>query len=160
MDNTKKVWDEDKTSQGTQEEPLLNTDEISVKIDEISDVFNKASKIAQEVGHWSESTVQLFFIEIQRNIEAAKRFVACQLLFIPLLILFIFSSCVSVGIVVYSITGNLLIGVGSFLLIMALVLIGLIYWQKYLIRFFGFKDTIAQLKEGADVISKATKSFD
>jgi ABC-type nickel/cobalt efflux system permease component RcnA len=90
----------------------------------------------------------------------AKKFLVCQLLFIPLLVLFIFSICVSVGIVSYSITHNMLIGVGLFLFTMSVVLVGLVYWQKYLMQFFGFKDTISQLKEGMDVISKASQSLD
>ena len=138
----------------------LNAETLGIKIDEITDVFNKASKIAQEAGQWSESTIKLFFIEILRNIEAAKRFAVCQLVFIPLLILFIFSLCICIGIVAYSLTYNVLIAVGLFLLAMGLVLLGLAYWQKHLMKFFGFKATIAQLKEGADVISKAAKSFD
>ena len=138
----------------------LNAETLGIKIDEITDVFNKVSKIAQEAGQWSESTIKLFFIEILRNIEAAKRFAVCQLVFIPLLILFIFSLCICIGIVAYSLTYNVLIAVGLFLLAMGLVLLGLAYWQKHLMKFFGFKATIAQLKEGADVISKAAKSFD
>ncbi len=138
----------------------FNTESLGVKFDEITDVFNKLSKIAQEAGQWSESTIKLFFIEILRNVEAAKRFAVCQLLFIPLLILFIFSICICIGIIAYSFTSNLLIAVGMFLSAMGLVLVALAYWQKYLMRFFGFKATIAQLKEGADVISKAAKSFD
>lgn len=138
----------------------FNTETLGVKFDEITDVFNKVSKIAQEAGQWSESTIKLFFIEILRNVEAAKRFAVCQLLFIPLLILFIFSICICIGIIAYSLTSNLLIAVGMFLSAMGLVLVALAYWQKYLMRFFGFKATIAQLKEGADVISKAAKSFD
>ena len=138
----------------------LNAETLGIKIDEITDVFNKVSKIAQEAGQWSESTIKLFFIEILRNIEAAKRFAVCQLVFIPLLILFIFSLCICIGIIAYSLTYNVLIAVGLFLLAMGLVLLGLAYWQKHLMKFFGFKATIAQLKEGADVISKAAKSFD
>lgn len=200
MENKQNMSNQNKTSQGTQQDALLdndqlndqesdnesldsqqlgseklsnenvdaevphadtfNTETLGVKFDEITDVFNKVSKIAQEAGQWSESTIKLFFIEILRNVEAAKRFAVCQLLFIPLLILFIFSICICIGIIAYSLTSNLLIAVGMFLSAMGLVLVALAYWQKYLMRFFGFKATIAQLKEGADVISKAAKSFD
>jgi len=160
MENTEKVYSKDKISDGTETDPHVNSDEVNVKVDEIKDIFNKISKLTQEVGQWSESTVQLFFIEILRNIVAAKKFFICQLLFIPLLVLFIFSLCVCTGIMIYSITHSIFIGLGIFLLAMMLVLVGLIYWQKRLIRFFGFKDTVSQLKEGIDVISKASKSFD
>ncbi|ABI73056.1 MULTISPECIES: hypothetical protein [Shewanella] len=160
MENTDDVCSKDKISDGTQSEPHVNSDEMNVNVEEIKDIFNKVSKLAQEVGQWSESTVQLFFMEVLRNVAAAKQFFVCQLLFIPLLVLFIFSLCVCTGIVLYSITLNILIGVGGFLLAMMLVLVGLLYWQKRLIRFFGFKETVSQLKEGIDVISKASKSFD
>ncbi|MGI2111017.1 hypothetical protein ACRN9C_16735 [Shewanella frigidimarina] len=160
MENTDDVCNKDKISDGTQSEPHVNSDEMNVNVEEIKDIFNKVSKLAQEVGQWSESTVQLFFMEVLRNVAAAKQFFVCQLLFIPLLVLFIFSLCVCTGIVLYSITLNTLIGVGGFLLAMMLVLVGLLYWQKRLIRFFGFKETVSQLKEGIDVISKASKSFD
>ncbi|UJF22647.1 hypothetical protein [Shewanella sp. OMA3-2] len=160
MENTKTVSSKDKISDGAQPEPLLKSPEINTNVDDIADIFNKISSMTQEVGKWSEATVQLFFTEVLRNVAAAKQFFVCQLLFIPLLILFIFSLCVCVGIVSYSLTQNMLIGVGAFLLVMSSVLVGLIYWQKYLLRFFGFKDTISQLKEGIDVISKASKSFD
>ena len=159
MENTDDVCSKDKISDGTQSEPHVNSDEMNVNVEEIKDIFNKVSKLAQEVGQWSESTVQLFFMEVLRNVAAAKQFFVCQLLFIPLLVLFIFSLCVCTGIVLYSITLNILIGVGGFLIAMMLVLVGLLYWQKRLIRFFGFKETVSQLKEGIDVISKASKSF-
>lgn len=160
MENTDDVCSKDKISDGTQSEPHVNSDEMNVNVEEIKDIFNKVSKLAQEVGQWSESTVQLFFMEILRNVAAAKQFLVCQLLFIPLLVLFIFSLCVCSGIVIYSLTHSIFIGLGVFLLTMMLVLVGLLYWQKRLIRFFGFKDTVSQLKEGIDVISKASKSFD
>jgi hypothetical protein len=160
MENTDDVCSKDKISDGTQSDPHVNSDEMNVNVEEIKDIFNKVSKLAQEVGQWSESTVQLFFMEVLRNVAAAKQFFVCQLLFIPLLVLFIFSLCVCTGIVLYSITLNILIGVGGFLIAMMLVLVGLLYWQKRLIRFFGFKETVSQLKEGIDVISKASKSFD
>ena len=160
MENTDDVCSKDKISDGTQSEPHVNSDEMNVNVEEIKDIFNKVSKLAQEVGQWSESTVQLFFMEVLRNVAAAKQFFVCQLLFIPLLVLFIFSLCVCSGIVIYSLTDSIFIGLGVFLLTMMLVLVGLLYWQKRLIRFFGFKDTVSQLKEGIDVISKASKSFD
>lgn len=160
MENTKTVSSNNKISDGTQTDPLSNSDEVNANVDEITDIFNKVSKVAQDIGQWSESTVQLFFMEVSRNIVVAKKFLVCQLLFIPLLVLFIFSICVSVGIVSYSITHNMLIGVGLFLFTMSMVLVGLVYWQKYLMQFFGFKDTISQLKEGMDVISKASQSLD
>ncbi|QDE30065.1 MULTISPECIES: hypothetical protein [Shewanella] len=163
MENTKKVSSKDKISDGPQTDPLLdpdNSEEETVNIDDITDILSKLSKVTQNVGEWSESTVQLFFIEVLRNVAAAKQFFVCQLLFIPLLVLFIFSLCVSVGIITYSLTQSLLSGVGIFLLVMSSVLAGLVYWQKYLLRFFGFKDTISQLKEGIDVLSKASQSFD
>jgi hypothetical protein len=160
MENTEKEYSKDKISDGTETDPHVNSDEVNVKVEEIKDIFNKVSKLTQEVGQWSESTVQLFFIEILRNVAAAKKLFVCQLLFIPLLVLFIFSLCVCTGIMIYSITHSIFIGLGIFLLTMMLVLVGLIYWQKRLISFFGFKDTVAQLKEGIDVISKASKSFD
>ena len=146
MENTDDVCSKDKISDGTQSEPHVNSDEMNVNV--------------EEIGQWSEATVQLFFMEVLRNVAAAKQFFVCQLLFIPLLVLFIFSLCVCTGIVLYSITLNILIGVGGFLIAMLLVLVGLLYWQKRLIRFFGFKETVSQLKEGIDVISKASKSFD
>lgn len=160
MENTKTVSSKDKISDGAQPEPLLKPTEIKSDISDIADIFNKISSMALEVGKWSESTVQLFFTEVLRNVAAAKQFLLCQLLFIPLLVLFIFSLCICVGIVSYSLTQSIYVGVGAFLLVMLLVLVGLSYWQKYLLRFFGFKDTISQLKEGVDVISKASKSFD
>jgi len=160
MADTKEVLNEDKISDGTKTDSLLNSEELNVKIDEIKDIFNKVSTVAQEVGSWSESTIQLFFTEVLRNVAAAKQFFVCQLLFIPLVVLFIFSLCVCVGIITYSLTASLLIAVGLFIFAMLLVLAGLIYWQKYLLRFFGFKDTVSQLKEGLDVIAKASKSFD
>lgn len=160
MENTKTVSSNNKISDGTQTDPLSNSDEVNANVDEITDIFNKVSKVAQDIGQWSESTVQLFFMEVSRNVVVAKKLLVCQLLFIPLLVLFIFSICVSVGIVSYSITHNMLIGVGLFLFTMSMVLVGLVYWQKYLMQFFGFKDTISQLKEGMDVISKASQSLD
>lgn len=157
MNNTDKVYDENKISDTESTESVLDKQNVNVKIDEVIDVFNKLSALTEEVGQWSKSTIQLFFMEVLRNIASAKQLFFCQLLFIPLLILFIFSLCITVGVIAYTISLNILVGLLFFILAMSAVLGGLIFWQKYLIGFLGFKDTLEQLKEGADVISKATK---
>jgi hypothetical protein len=157
MKNTDKACDENKISEADSLDNLLDTQNLSVKIDEILDVFNKVSALTEELGQWSKSTVQLFFMEVLRNVNAAKQIFLCQLLFIPLLILFVFSLCVTAGVVAYTITLNILIGFAFFILAMSAVLGGLVFWQKHLMSFLGFNSTLEQLKEAADVISKATK---
>ncbi|WP_413479011.1 phage holin family protein [Vibrio hibernica] len=161
MEDTNKGLHENETSDDHQTDtPLPTEEDITNKIDEIKSAFNQVSKVITEVGQWSESTAQLFYLEVQRNIAAAKQSIICQVLFIPLLILFIFSLCISIGVVAYVLTQNVLIGIGLFLFAMGLILAGLIYWQKRLIRSFGFNETISQLKEGVDVITKAAQSRD
>ncbi|WP_027696658.1 hypothetical protein [Vibrio litoralis] len=160
MKDTKKVLHENEPSDDFQADAPSNSQGITEKLDEIKTLLNQASSVIAEVGQWSESTAQLFYLEVQRNLAAAKQSIICQLLLIPLLIMFIFSACVCVGIASYALTQNLLIGIAAFLFSMGVILIGLIFWQKRLIRFFGFQETMSQLKEGIDVISKATQSRD
>ncbi|MBD1573379.1 hypothetical protein HC725_08840 [Vibrio sp. S17_S38] len=161
MEDTNKVLHENETSDDHQTDtPLPTEEDITDKVDEIKSAFNQVSKVITEVGQWSESTAQLFYLEVQRNIAATKQSIICQILFIPLLILFIFSLCISIGVVNYVLTQNVLIGIGLFLFAMILILTGLIYWQTRLIRSFGFKETISQLKEGLDVITKTAQSRD
>ena len=151
---------EHNSKEDTQADNPLNTSEFSAQIDEIKDVFNRVSVLSQEVSRWSESTLQLFLIEVQRNVVAAKHLLLCQLLFIPLLILFVFSVCVCAGGLAYYFTGNLLAAIGTFLITIIAVLGGLAYWQKCLLKHVGFNDTIAQLEEGVNVIYKAAQSGD
>jgi len=158
--NTEQVCDENKISDDTQPDNLFDTEQIEKKIDEVSSLFNKLSDTIDTLGKWSESTIQVFFMELLRSVNASKQFLLCQVLFIPLLILFFFSTCIAVGIVFYSLTGQVLIGVGTFLLSMIAILGALAYWQKRLMKMIGFTETIAQMKEGVDVVSKASKSLD
>jgi len=157
MKNTNTACDEDKTSENMKADSLLDTESINTKFQEVSDIFNKLSAITEEVGQWSKSTGQLFYMEVLRNIYTARQLFLCQLLFIPLLVLFVFSLCILVGVIAYTISLSILVGFICFLLTTFLVLIGLIFWQKHLMSFLGFKETIDQLKEGVDVISKASK---
>jgi len=158
--DTNDLSDKNNTSEESHLNEPSNAQKIQDKFDEISNLVDQLSQTLQEIGGWSQSTLQLFFMEWLRNVAAAKKILVCQILFILLIILFIFSLCVSIGIVFYSITGHLLIGVASFLIAFSAVLLALFFWQKHLLRFLGFKQTISQVKEGMDVISKATKSFD
>ena len=158
--NTEQVCDENTISDDTKPDSLLDTEKIDQKIDEVSTLFNKLSETIDTLGKWSESTIQVFFMELLRSVTASKQFLLCQILFIPLLILFIFSTCIATGIVLYSLTGHLLIAVGTFLLSMIVVLGALAYWQKKLMKMIGFTNTMAQIKEGIDVVSKASKSLD
>ncbi|RBW47941.1 hypothetical protein DS885_00390 [Psychromonas sp. B3M02] len=158
--NNEPVCDENKISDEAKSDNLFDTEQIEQKFNEVSSMFNKLSDTIDALGKWSESTIQVFFMELLRSIAASKQFLLCQVLFIPLLILFVFSTCIAIGIVFYSLTGYLLVGVGTSLLSMLLVLAGLAYWQKRLMKMIGFTDTIAQIKEGIDVVSKASKSLD
>ena len=157
---TEPVCDENKISDDTKPDNLLDAEKIEQKFNELNSMFDKLSDTLDSLGKWSESTIQVFFMELLRSINASKQFLLCQALFIPLLILFVFSTCIAIGIVFYSLTGQLLIGVGTFLLSMVAVLIGLAYWQKRLMKMIGFTNTMAQIKEGIDVVSKASKSID
>lgn len=159
MDTSEKS-DKNKPSEEDNLAQALNTQQIQTKLDEMLSLFDQLSQTLKEIGGWSQSTLQLFLMEWLRNVAVAKRILLCQLLFIPLFIIFIFSLCVCIGIVAYSLTSHLLVGVGSFLIVFTAVLVSLIVWQKYLLRFVGFKETISQVKEGIDVISKAAKSVD
>ena len=159
MDTSEKS-DKNKPSEEDNLAQALNTQQIQTKLDEMLSLFDQLSQTLKEIGGWSQSTLQLFLMEWLRNVAVAKRILLCQLLFIPLFIIFIFSLCVCIGIVAYSLTSQKMVGVGSFLIVFTAVLVSLIVWQKYLLRFVGFKETISQVKEGIDVISKAAKSVD
>jgi len=74
MENTKTVSSNNKISDGTQADPLSNSDEVNANVDEITDIFNKVSKVAQDIGQWSESTVQLFFMESLEMLLWRKNF--------------------------------------------------------------------------------------
>ena len=160
MKNSNEPASGHKSNEDTQSDTPFNSAEFSAQIDQLKAVFNRVSALSQEMGRWSESTLQLFLIEVQRNIVAAKQFIFCQLLFIPLLILFVFSVCVCAGGITYYFTDNLLAAIGIFLTTITSVLGGLAYWQKRLLKHFGFKDTIAQLEEGVNVIYQASQSRD
>lgn len=145
------------TTASDEVENLFNSSEFNIKQEEYRNILNKVSIVAKEFSGWSESTAQLFFMETLRNFSASYKILFCQILFIPLLIIFILSLCVFFGIVGYSFYNNLIIASAIFLTSLFMVLVFLTYWQKRLSSFLGFSDTISQLKEGADAIIKAAK---
>jgi hypothetical protein len=138
-------------------ENLLNSSEFNIKMDEFKYIFDKAFSLIKELGKWSESTAQLFFMEILRNFNVAYKILFCQILFIPLLVIFILSICIFLGIIGYSFYDNLIIASGIFLTSLFMVLAFLLYWQKKLSQFLGFEQTILQVKEGVDVIINTSK---
>jgi len=160
MSNIKEPLSNNNSNEDTQADSRLNASQFNEQLDEFKELFNRVSILSQEVGRWSESTLQLFFLEVQRNMAAAKQFFFCQVLFIPLLVLFVFSLCICAGGVGYYFSHDLLVGMSMFLITISLTLVGLAYWQKRLLKHLGFKDTIAQLEEGVDVIYKASQSKD
>ena len=148
---------ETNTKASEQAQSSLNSSEFKVKFDEFNDIFSKLSQLMKQAGDWSESTAKLFLLELTRNFSVIYKLFFLQTLFIPLLIIFILSLCVFLAIVSYSFYNSIVLSSGTFIISLFCVLSLLAYWQKKLSVFLGFGETVAQVKEGLDVITKATK---
>ncbi|WP_413700799.1 hypothetical protein ACLKMH_02915 [Psychromonas sp. KJ10-10] len=55
--------DESNTKTSEQIEGLLNSSEFNIKFAEFKDIFNKFYLLTKEMGSWSESTAQLFYLK-------------------------------------------------------------------------------------------------
>ncbi|MDV7105836.1 hypothetical protein R3X26_15635 [Vibrio sp. TH_r3] len=129
-------------------------DDFNRSVAELDGLWQELLKLQVHSKQWSKSTIELFFLELSNSVAACKRAVACQLIFISLFMMFLFSASVGVGVVIYSFTSNLAVSYGGFILSLGLILVGLVLFQKYVIQFIGFHHTKQQVEEGIDVLAQ------
>lgn len=111
-------------------------------------IFSQIDELSTSLKSWSGSTRDLLLLEVKANVTAVAQIVVGGIVFALLAVLFVFSLCVAMGVVAYHLSAHLLLSMGVFLASLALVLATLIWWQKRLTHFLGFKNTTAQLQEG------------
>ncbi|ASA54822.1 phage holin family protein [Vibrio gazogenes] len=136
------------------------TQQVEQAMHRLRAILSQLGTLSTSVKTWSDATLDLFLLEVKVNVEAARQIVLCSIIFTLLSVLFIFSFCLTAGVVTYSLTANVLFGAGVFIVSLGLALVGVAWWQLRLTRFLGFKNTTVQLQEGWDVLSNKTQSGD
>ncbi|WNJ95578.1 phage holin family protein [Vibrio ruber] len=151
MNNSEHLTTEEQgpaTADGRRAPTGADTQEIEQAVNGIQAILSQIEGLATSLKTWSNTTLDLFVLEVKTNIAAARQIVLCSIIFILLAVLFIFSLCLTAGIVTYYLTAHLLLSAGVFIVSLGLVLFGLAWWQKRLTTFLGFKNTTDQLQEG------------
>ena len=151
---TDKTNDSSTTVNDKQHEKVM--DDLNRSFEELGGLWQELLKLKVHSKQWSKSTLELFFLELSNSVAACKRLIACQVIFIGLFMMFLFSASVGVGVIIYSFTSNLVASYGGFILSLGLVLLSLVLFQKYVMQFIGFRHTKQQLQEGIDVFAKVT----
>jgi hypothetical protein len=131
-------------------------EDLHLSASELKGLWKELLKLQALTQQWSTSTLELFVLELTNSVAAFKRLIVCHVLFIGLLFLFLFSVPIGAGVVSYHFTLSLIIGYGTFMLVFALMLVGLVMVQKYLMQFIGFHYTKDQIKEGINVCTQRT----
>ncbi|MDW6092540.1 phage holin family protein [Vibrio rhizosphaerae] len=134
--------------------------EAEQAVNSIRTILTQIEGLATSLKTWSDTTLDLFVLEVKTNIAAARQIVLCSIVFILLAVLFIFSLCLTAGIVTYDLTAHVLLSCGVFIGSLGLALFGLAWWQQRLTNFLGFKHTTEQLREGWDALSDKTQPGD
>ncbi|HBV77765.1 MULTISPECIES: hypothetical protein [Vibrio] len=156
MQTNNKTDFSDETSETIQKKVI---EDIEQSASELNGLWKVFSQLQTQTKQWSTLTFELFLLELSNSIDVVKRLIVCQILFISLLVLFLFSASVGVGVVTYYFTASLIISYGAFLFALFVILAGLVRYQQYIMQFMGFKQTVAQIKEGLDVCTQqASKS--
>lgn len=129
-------------------------------VNDLHSLWQQLNLCQQRFLAWADSTTELFSLELKTSLAAIRQMIVLQLLLICLAVFFVLSLCAGVGLVVYHFTLSLLAGYAGFVVALGVVLAGLIWQQARLASLVGFRHTVAQVKEGWDVVSKQTPSGD
>lgn len=129
-------------------------------VNDLHSLWQQLNLCQQRFLAWADSTTELFSLELKTSLAAIRQMIVLQLLLICLAVFFVLSLCGGVGLVVYHFTLSLLAGYAGFVVALGAVLAGLIWQQARLASLVGFRNTVAQVKEGWDVVSKQTQSGD
>jgi len=132
-------------------------DELSASANEFSALMKDFAQFQSQVQKWSTSTIELFWLELKSTFAGLKQLLLCHVLLLCLSLFFIISVCVGMGVVTYVLTANVLLSYAAFMGALSMVLIALIVWQKHVLQFMGFSNTLAQIKEGVDVFTQQAK---
>ncbi|MCL1067516.1 hypothetical protein L2735_11975 [Shewanella olleyana] len=131
--------------------------DLRLSASELNSLWKGWLQLQAHTQGWSKATLELFLLEFSNSVAAFKKLIVCQLLLVMLLPMFLFSLAVGAGVVNYYFTLNLVAGFGTFILTFAIIMLGLLVQQKYIMQFVGFHHTKQQLKEGLDVCTQQTK---
>lgn len=129
-------------------------------VNDLHSLWQQLNLCQQRFLAWADSTTELFSLELKTSLAAIRQMIVLQLLLICLAVFFVLSLCGGVGLVVYHFTLSLLAGYAGFVVALGAVLAGLIWQQARLASLVGFRNTVTQVKEGWDVVSKQTQSGD
>lgn len=132
-------------------------DDLKASATEVNALINEFSQFQEKMQQWSKSTIELLFLELSNSLSIIKQLIIFQILFICLFIFFVISVCVGVGVVTYSLTTSLIGSYAAFMLTLSVILISILLWQKHILKFIGFSNTLAQIKEGVDVFTQKKK---
>ncbi|WP_427982875.1 hypothetical protein [Agarivorans sp.] len=133
------------------------TQQIEQAIKGLQALLSQISTLSSSLKTWSNSSLDLFLLEMKVNMAAARQIVLCSIIFTLLAVLFIFSLCVAAGLVTFHFTAHLLLSVAVFIGCLGLALSALAWWQLRLTHFLGFKNTTKQLQEGWYAFSNQTR---
>ena len=145
-------------SESVNDETII--DDLKKSAMELYALINELSKLQGQMHQWSKSTIELFLLELRNTLSAFKQLIFCQILFICLFIFFLMSICIGAGVVTYFFTSNLLVSYGAFMVALSATLLGILLWQKHVLKFVGFSNTEEQIKEGVNVFTQQTKKRD
>lgn len=146
------------TSEGSRAPKGAQNHEITQTVNELRSLLSQFSNLSTTLKTWGGSTLELLRLEIKLNMAATSQVILCSIIFTLLSVLFLFSVCFALSLVTYHFTTQLLVSVGVFIASLGLTLVGLVWWQKRLTKFLGFKKTIDQLQEGWDAFTNQTQS--
>jgi len=152
----------DKVNNSTSESSEPSTkkkiiEDLSESASEVNELISEVLRLQSQMQQWSKSTFELFILELANSITALKRIFICHILFVFLLILFVVSLCIGVGVVTYHFTASMVVSYFAFVLTLAVGLISNVFWRKRLSKFVGFSNTFEQIKEGSNVFTQQTK---
>jgi hypothetical protein len=125
-----------------------DTQQMEQAIKGLQALLSQTSALSTSLKTWSNSSLDLFLLEMKVNMAAARQIVVCSIIFTLLSVLFIFSLCLAAGLVTFHFTAHLLLSVVVFIGCLGLALSALAWWQLRLTHFLGFKNTTKQLQEG------------
>lgn len=125
--------------------------------DDLAGIAAESERLSVLIRSWLLSSAKLFRIESQLSARALGSALLCSILFVLLLVLFIFSLSVSVGIIIYWWTSQLPLAVLTALCSLGMSLILLIWRQNQLLRLVGYTHTKQQIKEGWDALTQAVE---
>ncbi|MFS1524808.1 hypothetical protein ACL7TT_11950 [Microbulbifer sp. 2304DJ12-6] len=145
------------TRGGSRDKPAGQDDHSEGADNRLEMTLARAEAMLVLLTAWLANIQKLFQLELDRTLTAGKRLIFLQLMLVPLGTALLVSLCGGVGLITYYFSQSVYLGFLVFVLIQAVIFIGVLVYQQKLRPLLGFEETKRQIREALNDVTETIK---